>query len=84
MTVKTKITKENMFDFPVGTKLVFNYGPMNGQEEGMVVDYGSNEWYDFLIAETENGEEKRVHNISRRGIGVYLLEDYMSPDFWRN
>lgn len=69
-----KITAQNINDFPIGTKVRFNYGSMNGSEDGLVVDHGSDRFYPaFLIAETEEGKLKHIHNFTDRGIGCYLV-----------
>lgn len=58
----------------VGTKVEFNYGAMCGTEDGLIVDFGGDRWHDFyLIAETADGEEKKVHGQTHIGIGTYFM-----------
>ena len=68
------ITEENFRSFAIGSRVEFNYGPMHGSELGLIVDYGSNDWGFYLVAETEQGAEKRISSFNEIGIGVRLIE----------
>jgi len=70
----TQITEENLYSFPIGSRVEFNYGAMYGSEFGLVVDYRVTEFGADLIAETESGEIKYINGFSTVGVGVRLVE----------
>ena len=70
----TQITAENLIDFPMGSKVRFNYGPMYGSADAMLVDFQGSPWGVQLIAETETGERHFISGFSTVGIGCYLIE----------
>ena len=69
----TKITEENVTDYPTGTRVLFNYGAMCGEEEGTVTGHRTTQFGTELIAETDDGETQMISGISTIGIGVYLI-----------
>lgn len=71
----TPITAENVTNYPFGTRLRFNYGPMGGEDFGTVFEYRTSRWGTVLAAELDSGEIKTVSGISTVGIGVYLDEE---------
>lgn len=73
MAAYTKINSENMFDYPFGTRIRFDYGAGCGEEFGVVTDYSVTRWGAALIVETEAGERKQVSGISTVGIGAYVV-----------
>ena len=74
MTTYTKITEENVTDYPTGTRIRFNYGAMCGEEEGTIKGYRTHPQFGTdLIAVTDDGETKHISGISTVGIGVYIL-----------
>ena len=69
----TKITEDNVTDYPTGTRVRFNYGAMCGEEEGTITGHRTTQFGTELIAETDVGETKRISGFSTIGIGVYLI-----------
>ena len=69
----TKITEENLADYPTGTRVRFNYGAMCGEEEGTITGHRTTQFGTDLIAETDDGETQMISGISTVGIGVYLI-----------
>ena len=67
------INYKNVLDYPVGTVVEFNYGPMNGSERGIVTGYRVTSFGTELEARTEKGETKFISGFSDIGIGVYLI-----------
>jgi hypothetical protein len=70
----TNITAENATNFPAGSIVEFNYGPMHGSERGTVTGFQSNRFGTTLTAITEAGEQKTISGFSTIGVGVYLIE----------
>lgn len=69
-----RITSENVLDFPNGSVVEFNYGPMHGTEKGTITGFEITRFGTQLKAMTEQGETKSISGFSQTGIGVYLLE----------
>lgn len=69
----TAITAKNAADYPAGTRVRFDYGPMHGSEEGTITGFFTNEWGTYLSAVTDNGTEKTVAGLTTVGIGCYLI-----------
>jgi len=86
----TIITAENMFDFPIGTKVIMTWGAYYPIEEGLVVDYNvmpATKHFPAtyqLIIEKENGETHQTSRLVTIGIGTYLEDVYMMPSHMRN
>lgn len=69
----THITAENVTDYPAGTEVEFNYGPLHGTERGIVTGFETNRFGTHLIARTDNGAIKSISNFTDIGIGCYLI-----------
>ncbi len=72
-TTYTKITEENVTDYQPGTRVLFNYGAMCGEDEGTITGHRTTQWGTELIAKTDDGETKHISGISTVGIGTYIL-----------
>lgn len=70
----TRITEQNASNFPVGTKVRFFYGPLHGEENGVVTGIRTTKFGTELMARTETGDLKFISGISTVGVGVYLRE----------
>lgn len=78
-----KITSENMFSYPIGTKVVMMWGAMYPTEEALVVDYnvrgGSEHFPDVyeLVLQGETGTEHSTSCLVTKGVGIYLEDVFM-------
>lgn len=80
----TSINQYNIQDYPVGTKVHYNGGPFGGIKNGEVIAHGSNQFYNaYLIVAFSEEDITSVHNITTKGIGIYIghSEFEWSPDF---
>lgn len=78
----TRITRENIHDFKVGTPVTCNWGAYYPTEEGVVVDYHvtpPSKWFpekcelEILL---DSGQIHRTNMIVEKGIGTKLQEAY--------
>lgn len=78
-----KITRENVYDYPIGTKVIGSFGAYYPIVEGLVVDYHAtpaSKHFDELIElviDFEDGTEDRVSRLVDSGIGIYLEDVYI-------
>jgi hypothetical protein len=82
--IKHRINRETISEYPIGTKMMMNFGAMYPTMEGMVVDYrltpASKHFPENveLVIDTEDGKTHYSNTIVLKGIGTYLLSDYMN------
>lgn len=87
----TVISFSNLYDFPIGTRIEFDWGcPVDTgggdwpddavqHEEGLVVGHENNPHPMFptayLLVETERGDLHRVSRLVTKGVGAYLIPE---------
>lgn len=58
----------------IGRKVKHYYGPMCGQEFGVIIGMVISHWGVGLITKLESGKLTTFSGFSANGVGVYLLE----------
>jgi hypothetical protein len=84
----TRITKQNVTNYPIGTKVRFNYGCPDStggwddwdwedeavqEETGWVCGYEVDKWGARLHAYTDGGRKTTISGFTTNGIGTYLV-----------
>lgn len=70
-----RITLDNVLDYPRGTRVLFDYGALCGEEEGTITGWEETCFGVQLLARTDDGSLKSISSFNDVGIGVYVLKD---------